>query len=212
MNYRGIRSTEYADIRRLNVAFLERRLTDTASFATITGSFSPAVQGAWEQPDLFASLPELAMPYLLFEVGPVIESPGPVTTAPLAFVDPDNELALLALGLMQRLGRRERYALRVCTGLSSAAAGRLVETDLVDLARDLKRSAHPLRPVLAHLPFFWPGLVTAAEAGNRSRLAALLSLGHQHLLCSPSAAALVGRHQRAARTAPRPLSRAAVRP
>ncbi|MEM8982038.1 MAG: hypothetical protein AAGC71_03365 [Pseudomonadota bacterium] len=191
----GLTATELDDIQQLNRAFLRLIAAEPDIARPLAAELSPALATALAADGLGEVLLAEPIPFLLFDVS----LPRQPVAAPTLFCPSPNvvELALLALGFMQRLGRRERFALRVAGGVTAVELELLLRLNIDDIGRTIRAVDNPVRPALCRPPFLWPAMLSAAARHDRSRLKTLFSLGHQHRL--QRAAGEGGRSRRAAR-------------
>ncbi|MEO1037221.1 MAG: hypothetical protein AAFX44_16810 [Pseudomonadota bacterium] len=207
MAFSGMTSAEFDDVQRLNLAFLELGRTSPECFAAAAVRPPEACLERWRNGEIARAIAALPVPYFLFRVA--VDWDARSTPTLFAPSDSSSELAVLALAFMQRLGRRERFGLRVVTGVTDAEAARLLATSVSELGRLARSADQPIVPALTHLEFFWPDLILATANGNIARLRTLLSLGHHHQLQRAGS----GEHeaQRAARRTPPPRRIADIR-
>ena len=198
MAYSGMAAADFDDIQRLNRAFLELGRHRTGLFAGVTDALSGAQRAAWHDGTVATAIAAEPPPYLLFHVA--LDETDAATASLFPAADDAIELAMLALGFMQRLSRREAFSLRVAAGLTAAEQQRLIGTAVTELGKLARSAPRPLVPALAEAGFFWPGLIAAAAGGDQRRLRTLLALGHHHTLRRAGLAQPIMR--RAARTAP----------
>ncbi|MEM1264276.1 MAG: hypothetical protein AAGH76_17890 [Pseudomonadota bacterium] len=176
----GLTATELTDIQQLNRAFLRLVRAEPEIARPIAAGLPPALAARFAAGELTDTLLGDPVSFLLFEVA-LPAAPSPATAlfraSPAAI-----ELGLLALGFMQRLGRREQFAVRVCAGLTNDELERLLGATVNDFGRLVRSVEQPVTPALCQPAFLWPTLLTAAANADGQRLKTLFALGHQHRL------------------------------
>ena len=178
MTFSGMGTAEYEDIQRLNTAFLDLARTAPATVPELYAGLPAALADALAAGSLGPVIASMPTPYLLYRP----DFDAAPTSTPIFATHEAVELATLTLAFLQRFARRDRFGLRIAAGLGAADEERLRSIGVAEFGRIARGGERALRPVLADVGFFWPGLMTAAAAGDTVRLATLLSLGHQHVL------------------------------